>query len=319
MNIRKNRGLVLVLAFAALVVVALVVIFTGDDDEDGSVTMARADWGSGHLQAEIVAQLIGELGYTVTDPADLTLRPHTFYPALDSGQYDLWVNGWFPTHDRFLTSETAAGLDYDRNIEAVGNPVAGGGREGYLIDKATADSLGIATMDDLAANAARFDRDGDGLADLIGCPEGWGCYEVINDQIDEYGWGASVEHISGSNYDGPAEAAIDRIAAGEPALLYAWIPNWTAEQLIPGDNVVWLESPWPASSVRAVGNIDFLDDNPDIRQLLREVKIPLADIAEQNVRMRGDDYTEAQLKADAASWIEANRGLVDSWLAAAGG
>ena len=319
MNIRKNRGLVLAAAFVALVVVALVVIFTGDDDEDGSVTMARADWGSGHLQAEIVAQLIGELGYSVSDPADLTLPPHTFYPALDSGQYDLWVNGWFPTHDRYLTSETAAGLEYDRNIEAVGNPVAGGGREGYMIDKATADSLGIATMDDLAANAARFDRDGDGLADLIGCPEGWGCYEVINDQIDEYGWGASVEHISGSDYDGPAEAVIGRIAAGEPALLYAWIPNWTAEQLIPGDNVVWLESPWPASSVRAVGNIDFLDDNPDIRQLLREVKIPLADIAEQNVRMQSDDYTEAQLKDEAAAWIEANRSLVDGWLAAAGG
>ena len=316
---KQNRSaMVLAGLLAALVVVALVVIFSGED-EDGTVTMARADWSSGHMQAEVYAQLLGELGYTVNDPADHTLNPNAFYPALDSGQYDLWVNGWFPTHDRYLTAETAAGLEYDRNIEAVGNPVAGGGREGYMIDKATADSLGIATMDDLAANAAAFDRDGDGLADLVGCPEGWGCYEVINDHISDFGWGSSVEHISGSDYDGPAQGVVDQIAAGESALFYAWIPNWTAEELVPGGNVVWLESPWPASSVRAVGNVDFLDDNPDVRRLLREVKIPLADISAQNVRSRGANYTEAQLKSDASEWIAANRGLVDGWLATARG
>ena len=319
MRNQKRNAMVLAGALVALVVVALIMIFSGDDEEDGTVAMARADWSSGYMQAEIVAQLLGELGYTVTDPADHTLRPYSFYPALDSGQYDLWVNGWFPTHDRYLTSETAAGLEYDRNIEAVGNPVAGGGREGYMIDKATADSLGIATMDDLAANAGAFDRDGDGRADLIGCPEGWGCYEVINDHIDEYGWGANVEHVSGSDYAGPASDVIDRIAGGESALFYAWIPNWTAQDLVPGDNVVWLESPWPASSVRAVGNIDFLDDNPDVRRLLREVRIPLADISAQNVRSRADDYTEAQVKADAAGWIADNRDLVDGWLATARG
>ena len=318
MKKQQRNTMVLVGALVALVVVALVVVFSGEE-EDGSVTMARADWSSGHMQAEIVAQLLGELGHAVNDPADHTLSPNSFYPALDSGQYDLWVNGWFPTHDRYLTAETAAGLEYDRNIEAVGNPVAGGGREGYLIDKATADSLGIATMDDLAANAAAFDTDGDGLANLTGCPEGWGCYEVINDHIADYGWGASVEHDSGSDYDGPAQGVVDRIAAGGSALFYAWIPNWTAEDLVPGSNVVWLESPWPASSVRAVGNVDFLDDNPDVRRLLREVKIPLADISAQNVRSRGDGYTEAQLKDDASAWIEANRGIVDGWLAAARG
>ena len=319
MNKQKRNSTILVGGLVALVVIALVVVFTGGDEEDGSVTMARADWDSGYMQAEIVAQLIGELGYTVNDPADHTLSPTYFYPSLDSGVYDLWVNGWFPTHDRYLTAETAAGLEYDRGIEAVGNPVAGGGREGYMIDKATADSLGIATMDDLAANAGAFDHDGDGLADLIGCPDGWGCFEVINEQIDEYGWGASVEQVSGSDYNGPAQAVIDQIAAGESALFYAWIPNWTAESLVPGGNVVWLESPWPASSVRAVGNVDFLDDHPDIRRLLREVKIPLADISAQNVRSQGADYTGAQLKADAAAWIEANRGTVDGWLAVARG
>ena len=318
MTKQRRNSAVLIGGLAAVVVVALVAFFTGGEEEDGSVTMARADWSSGYMQAAIYAQLIEELGYTVNDPADHTVRPYSFYPLLDSGQFDLWVNGWFPSHDRYFTAETAAGLEYDRNIEAVGNQVTGGGREGYMIDKATADSLGIASMDDLADHAAVFDTDGDGLADLIGCPNGWGCYDTINEQIDEYGWGASVEHVSGTDYDGPVAGVIDRIAAGQPALFYAWAPNWTNDVLTPGDNVVWVESPWPDSSIRAVGNIDFLDDNPDIRRLLREVKIPLGDIVEQNVGMDAE-YSTAQVNADAAAWIAANRDVVDGWLATARG
>ncbi|MCY3649018.1 MAG: hypothetical protein F4Y99_06035 [Acidimicrobiaceae bacterium] len=320
MRNQRRNAMVLAGALIALVVVALVVIFSGEE-EDRTVNMARADWNSGFMQAEIYAQLIGELGYTVTDPADHTLRPYSFYPALDSGQYDLWANGWFPTHDRYLTAETVAGLEYDRSIEAVGNQVAGGGREGYMIDKATADAMGITSVSQLAdaSVAAVFDQDGDGRADLIGCPNGWGCHDTINEQIEEFGWGANVEQVSGSDYDGPARGVIDRVAAGEPALFYAWTPNWTYEVLRPGDNVIWLESPWPDSSIRAVGNIEFLDDNPDIRRLLREVKIPLDDIVAQNARMASGEYTEAQVKADAAAWIAANRDVVDGWLATARG
>ncbi|MYB03768.1 MAG: hypothetical protein F4144_01125 [Acidimicrobiaceae bacterium] len=321
MKKQQRNTLVLVGALAVLIVVALVVIFTGDEEDDSTVTMARADWSSGYMQAAIYAQIIGELGYTVNDPADHTLRPYSFYPALDTGQYDLWVNGWFPSHDRYFTGETAAGLSFDRGIEAVGNQVTGGGREGYMIDKATADSMGITSISQLtnASVAAVFDQDGDGRADLIGCPDGWGCHDTINEQIEEFGWGANVEQVSGNDYDGPVMGVIDRIAAGEPALFYAWTPNWTYEVLAPGDNVVWLESPWPDSSIRAVANIDFLDNNPDIRRLLRDVKIPLDDIVEQNVRMAAGDYTNAQVKADAAAWIAANRDLVDSWLANARG
>ena len=52
-----------------------------------------------------------------------------------------------------------------------------------MIDKATADAMGITSMSQLedASVAAMFDQDGDGLADLIGCNEGWGCATIIND------------------------------------------------------------------------------------------------------------------------------------------
>ena len=338
MRNQKRNAMVLVAALAALVVVALVVIFSGEE-EDQTVSMARADWSSGYMQAEIYVQLIGELGYTVTDPADHTLSPNSFYPALDSGQYDLWANGWFPNHDIYLTSETAAGLEYDRSIEAVGQQVESGALQGYMIDKATADAMGITSMTQLtdASVAAVFDQDGDGLADLIGCNEGWGCATIIDTHIAELGWGANVEQVSGT-YGALMQTVQARVAAGEPVLFYAWTPNWTYEALAPGVDAVWLESPaleddegttevrglagcannpcnlgWPVNSIRAVANSEFLDDNADIRRLLEQVAIPLGDIAAQNAKANPD------AKADAAAWIADNRALVDIWLTNARG
>ena len=108
-----------------------------------------------------------------------------------------------------------------------------------------------------------------------------------------------------------------KVAAGEPALFYAWTPNWTNTVLVAGENAVWLQS--NVNDIRAVANTDFLDDNPDIRRLLEVVAIPLSDIAAQNAKMAAGDYTEADIEADAKAWIAANRDKVDSWLATARG
>ncbi len=339
---RASMTLVAVLAALALVLSACAA-----DTDDGVVNMARADWNSGHMQAAIYAQLIGELGYTVSDPAEHTLNPNGFYPALASGQYDLWVNGWFPLHDIYLESETVAGLSTDLPIEPVGNQVASGALQGYMIDKATADAMEITSMSQLAdpAVARVFDTDGDGSANLMGCNKGWGCERLINDHIAELDWGDNVEQVSG-DYNDLVAGVRERVAAGEPALFYAWTPNWTYVLLTPGTDVVWLESPaledetgstsvgglrgcaadpcnlgWSVSSIRAVGNEDFLDDNPDIRRLLEDVSIPLADIAAQNAKMAEAErgYSEDEIQADAVAWIEANRATVDSWLARARG
>ena len=347
MTRRNTTGRAGMTLLAVLAAFALVLSACAAEDDDGTVTMARATWDSGHMQAAIYAELIGELGYTVDDPAASTLDPNGFYPALASGQYDLWVNGWFPLHDIYLEGELVTGQSTDLPIEPVGFQVRSGALQGYMIDKATADAMGITSMSQLSdASVARlFDQDGDGLADLIGCNEGWGCNGVIDSHIAELGWGANVEQVSG-DYNSLVAVVAERVADGEPALFYAWTPNWTYQVLTPGEQVVWLESPalddeeasttvdglkgcasnpcdlgWAVSSIRAVGNEDFLDDNPDIRRLLEVVSIPLSDIATQNARMASAElgYSEEEIKADAAAWIEANRDTVDGWLVNARG
>ena len=301
---------------AAVAAFVLVLSACAVQEEEGPVAIARADWSSGYMQAAIYAQLIEELGHEVTDPAAAELRPYSFYPALAAGQYDLWANGWFPLHDIFLEGENVTGQAVELPIEPVGWQVAGGGGEGIMVDKATADRLGITSMDGVAANAGVFDNNGNGKADFIGCNVGWGCQIAFNEQIANESWGAGVEQISGT-YDQLIRGVIDEIAAGEPALFYAWTPNWTSTVLVPGQNAVWVQS--DINDIRAVANTDFLDRNPDIRRLLEVVAIPLADIAAQNARMAAGEYSEADIEADAEAWIADNRAQVDDWLATARG
>ena len=306
-----KRPSTLIAAVAAFV---LMLSACAVQEEEGPVAIARADWSSGYMQAAIYAQLIEELGYEVTDPAAAELRPYSFYPALAAGQYDLWANGWFPLHNIFLEGENVTGQAVDLPIEAVGWQVAGGGGEGIMVDKATADRLGISSMDGVAANAGVFDKNGNGKADFIGCNVGWGCQIAFNEQIANESWGAGVEQISGT-YDQLIRGVIDEVAAGESALFYAWTPNWTSTVLVPGQNAVWVQS--DINDIRAVANTDFLDRNPDIRRLLEVVAIPLADIAAQNARMAAGEYSEADIASDAEAWIADNRAQVDDWLATA--
>lgn len=307
--IKRSSKLIAAIAASVLVLSACAV-----QEEEGPVAIARADWSSGYMQAAIYAQLIEELGYEVTDPAAAELRPYSFYPALAAGQYDLWANGWFPLHGIFLEGENVTGQAVDLPIEVVGWQVAGGGGSGIMVDKATADRLGISSMDGVAANAGAFDKNGNGKADFIGCNVGWGCQVEFNEQIANESWGAGVEQISGT-YDQLIRGVIDEVAAGESALFYAWTPNWTSTALVPGQNAVWVQS--DINDIRAVANTDFLDRNPDIRQLLELVAIPLADIAAQNARMAAGEYSEADIEGDAEAWIAANRDMVDGWLASA--
>ena len=345
----------------ATLAVALVAAACADPEESGAdggpaeggadgetITMARADWDTGFMQAAIYQQLLQELGYNATDPAAETRSAATFYPALANGTLDLWANGWFPLHDIYLSREQFTGNVVEEPVEPVGTQVSAGAIQGYLVDKATADELGLTSMSAFedAEVAARFDRDGDGLADLLGCNDGWGCNLVIQDHLAEFGWGANVEQVV-SDYYSLFDEAVAQVEAGDPTLLYTWTPNWTVEQLVPGEDVVWLQSEslesaegetsvgglpgcaggadpcdlgWQVNDIRAVANIDFLDAHPDVRRLLEEVEIPLADIEEQNLRMSlEEDYSNAQIQQDAADWIADHRDLVDGWLETARG
>ena len=307
--------------------------------EGVGVSMARANWSTGYMQAAIYRTLLQELGYEVSDPAEAELAPATFYPALGEGEYDLWVNGWFPIHTTLIAD---AGVD--DVVQPIGEEIVAGGLQGFIVDKATADANGITMLDDIGNNpdiAALFDVDGNGKADLMGCNDGWGCQVVINDTISQNGWDDTIEQVSAEHAALFADS-VGRFQRGESILQYIWTPGAFTAELVPGKDVIWVsvgnplagqvgaaalpadqcpgqpcEMGFVAADIRVVASVDFLSANPAAAKLFELVSIPVIDIALQNLAYRGGANTEADVQAAADDWISANRAAVDGWLSEA--
>ncbi len=302
-----------------------------------TIQMAQPSWDTGWFHTEVYVQLLEELGYDLPDT--MTLDNPIFYQSVAFGDVTMWVDGWFPLHNTYRDS-------FDGQAEIVGAVAEGGALEGYLVDKATADELNITSLEDFKRDEvkAAFDRNGDGLADMVACPPGWACEVNIEHQIDAYDLRDHVNLIK-AGYSAAMADAVAAYGAGESILFYTWTPNWTVNELVPGEDVVWIEVPevslpeemmdlvdaatmsgvegcvadpcmlgFPASDIVPVVNTAFLDDNPAVRTLMEEARVPLSDIYAQNAAMNaGDDDIAAQ----AAAWIADNRDMVDGWLDAA--
>ena len=70
-----------------------------------SLTMGRANWASGYIQAEIVKQVLETAGYSVSSPADIELGPSNTYSTMAEGTFDLWANSWYPGHFSWYENE----------------------------------------------------------------------------------------------------------------------------------------------------------------------------------------------------------------------
>jgi len=212
-----------------------------DTPGDGvDVTMARADWTTGYFQAEVYKLLLEELGYNVSEPSELELSPSLAFLAMSQGEFDFWANSWYPGHLSWLEADRPDGSKVGDHLTRVGNEMAAGGLQGFLITKSVAEENGITTLDQLygdPALSAMFDANGNGSPDLYGCPESWTCDNIITEMACQFDW--DVEQIQ-AGYDSMIAEATDLANAGEPMVIYTWTPSAYITKLIPGDNVMWI-------------------------------------------------------------------------------
>jgi glycine betaine/proline transport system substrate-binding protein len=213
--------------------------------EGSSITMAKADWSTEDPNAYVIRALLGELGYTVSDPKDVELGPANAYIAMAQGDADFWINSWYPGHRSWLENELPGGTTVGDNLSVVGEMMMAGGLQGYLVTKSFADEFGITSLDEFNANPdaiAAYDATdpvpGNGIADIYGCQESYTCDDIIQSQIAFSDWENIQQVIAG--YDAMFAEAVTKADAGEPAIIYTWTPSAYITQLRPGDNVVWL-------------------------------------------------------------------------------
>lgn len=302
--------------------------------EGVTVQPAVATWTSGIPKSWLYIVLLEELGYTVQTP--ISLSNPVAYLAISEGDIDYWPNGWFPLHNPQLPD------DFDE-VATIFDPLCPAcGIQGYLVDIPSIEEYEITGIEDFRRDEVRaaFDANGDGLADLFGCPPGWGCHEGINAMLDEFDLHDIINHVD-AGYSANFAEVMSRFNAGDPVLYYTWGPSAWLLELVPGEDVMWINAPgivedeaertegvagavsdpvdmgFVAADIQIVANNTFLDENPAAAELFRQVRIPLAWISEIDALIEQEGLTDDQVRPHAETWVEENRQTVDAWLEAA--
>ena len=223
------------------------------DRDDNSVTVGRGNWESGRVQAEIVAQLLREIGFDATTGPLFEFSPGLGYRTLAEGDIDLWANAWMPNHETWFEGETQGGERIGDLVTRFDQPmVGGGGLQGMLITKSWADEYGITTLDQINEDQvlwSQLDSDGNGRGEFFGCPGDWTCDDIMASQIAFNGWGHleqvqswfSSQSSNGlARYEDMWAEFIGRVRAGEPAVAYTWAPTRYLAEAQPGIDTMWL-------------------------------------------------------------------------------
>lgn len=304
-----------------------------------TIRYAQSDsLGANYVTAQIVMKALKELGYDIKLS---TVNTTLFFQAAAQGDLDLATDVNFPQREPGFRA-------VEKDAEIVGGGlIVGGGINGYLIDKKTADAHNITSLTQMKDPkiAALFGKDG--KADLINCDPGWSCGDVVDFQLDKFGLKDTVKSIRGK-YEALMVEAVARVKRGEPAFFYAWSPSWVNNALVPGKDVVWLPTPedaLPASVPNkgsalvkgvkgcaggadpcrmamaswnwgAVANKKFVAANPAVKAFIESMKFPLEDWSGWEFNINKNGGSNALITKMADEWIGAHKTAFDSWVAA---
>jgi len=259
------------------------------------INMGRANWSSGWVQAQILHDLLEELGYEVSSPDDLEFAPDLGYETMAEGDMDFWANSWYPGHLSWWEGKRTDGARVgDHLVRLEGSLMPGGGLQGMLITKSWAEENGVTTLDQINADEAlwsQLDSDGNGKGEFYGCPEDWTCDDIMASNIEFAGW-TNLEQTQ-AGYDAMFAEFLDKAKAGDPAIIYTWTPTSYIAQAFPGEITMWL----------SMNNESVLDDsNPLGRQG-----------GEEYTQIRGPEIGYRGLGADTC--LQGPDGCQVGWLA----
>lgn len=281
------------------------------------------------FQTELVNRALQALGYDVQPIKEVDYN--VAYTAIASGDATYMAVNWDP-----LQKDMYASAGGDNKFYRQGTYISGAA-QGYLIDKKTADKYHIHDISQLKdPNIAKlFDADGDGKADLAGCNPGWVCGSVISTQIEAYGLSSTVVQNQG-NYSAIIADTLTRFKAGKPVLYYTWTPYWVSDELKPGKDVVWLTVPhsanpgsqkdldttlpngknygFPVNNEHIVANKAWAQANPAAAKLFAVMKLPLADVNAQNLRMHEGQGSSDDIDRHVDGWIASHQATFDGWV-----
>jgi glycine betaine/proline transport system substrate-binding protein len=294
--------------------------------------------GANYVQDQILIAGLEKLGYDVKLS---TMNMSAILQAISQGDLDLTGDiNWPQAQPAIEPIQDTAELLNEGTI-------TGGGINGYLIDKKTAEAYNITNIEQLKDPkiAALFDTDGDGKANLTNCDPAWKCGDVVDFQVKEFGLSDTVRSVR-AKYEPLVAEAFARADRGEPILLYSWSPSWIVYRLKPGEDVVWVPIPYDALpegvskpethevkdvfgcaggqnpcrmavgpwNWRTLANKEFVTENPAVKKFMEQVKWPLTTWSEWEGALGDGAKSNADMKKIADAWIAANQDVFDGWV-----
>ena len=295
------------------------------------------------MVTQIAVQAMEKLGYPVTLS---TVNTTMFFSPSAQDDLDLAMDVNFPQQEPGFSKVAD-------QTQIVGDQlIGGGGVNGYMIDKKTADAFHITSLAQMRDPkiAGLFGRDG--KADLINCDASWSCGQVVDYQLDRFGLRPTVNSVRGK-YEALMVETIARVRRGQPVFFYAWSPSWMNMLLVPGKDVVWLPTPFdampksvPSSGSALVPNVvgcagganpcrmamttwnydtvansQFIAAHPDVRSLFSQMTFPLAQWSswEQAISEGGGgDRNDPQARGHMESKRPPGREFGGTWIAKPG-
>jgi glycine betaine/proline transport system substrate-binding protein len=213
------------------------------DPRAETVVLGRANWSSGRVQAEILRQLMTELGYDVTPPSNFESSPDLAYQWIATGEIHLWANSWYPNHLRWWEGEIEAeNLSIGRRLARIDPPMApAGGLQGWLVTRSWAEANDVQTLDQINADPLlwqQLDRDGNGRGEFYGCPEEWTCDDITRAMMLFAGWD-NLEQVR-DDFEPMFDEFVQMAERGQPAIAYVWAPTSYVSRAAVGDTTMWL-------------------------------------------------------------------------------
>ena len=317
----------------AILIVSSALAMNAKPGEGVTLRPARATWSTGFFQEALARRGLEELGYDVKKTKNL--QNPIAYKSIYLGDIDYWCNGNFPLHNEQLPK------NFEKKAVILDPIIKAGGMQGYLVSKKEVEKFGIKSLDDFKRAEVKkaFDQNGDGKADLIACPPGWGCEKVITEHMKVYGLTDHINQVKAA-YEAGMASALGAYKAGKPVFFYTWTPNWTVFKFQPGKDVMWINVPAKGDTagevsgvagavsdplrngfmvydITVVANKKFLEKNPAAATFLKSLKLSIGDVSAQNTRMNEGEKSDKDIAKHVDEWVANNQDKWNGWLNAA--